>query len=820
MSQIGSLTVDLVAQTATFNANIEKAAANLNSQTARMNRSIDQLNSRLASVQNGARKFADIFLTYEAGKKIGEALDYAASLGEVSQQLGVTTRDLQVYRYIGTQVGVTQEEMEKGLSKLTVSLGQAALGAGAQGKAFEALGIKVRDANGHVKTAGTALPEIADKLKGVEDPAQRAALEIALFGRAGQKLDTILTEGRQGIADYAKQAEAAGMIISDDVAASADAAADKIAAMNEQLKVNFSREVAANADAILGLANALERAAAAGLNFVANYPRLAGALTGAAVGARVGGAPGAAAGGIAGYVIGDNAAQSAADNNMDLRFRTARLRDATARYRRLREAEKTGGGAIFGIRRDNNGTKGATVLGAREELEKQQRLLQKAMSAPPPAPVATPAGVDLPDFLRSGGGGKKGGSGKSAAERAAEEARRNQNEYDDLVARLNGDVLDAKRDNVMSLEDQAKIAREQVQAEADKLKLDLEQAAAKNPIIAAHKEELKAVIDRAAVERKLTIDAQEMQRKADDLLKVQMAANDNQRDMLQIAGAMALTAKERRDVQLRLLDIDEQEERLRLQAVLASRDANEAEKKIAQARLDSLGAIYAGRRNATRRDTMGPLESYADGLRMSPDQINERVQQYTIDELNAVHDGITGAITNAIGVNDPMISGLISLLVDQLLIRPITEALLKAQSAGGGGGIGGLISGIGSALGMGGISAGTVSSLTGSAASTIAANPALFANGTSGAPGGWSIVGETEPELLRLPTGAQVTPLARSKALLSQMQFGARNDNPAWQGEAHFHFPSVTNAREARESGDQAARAFRRRINGPVRSNP
>ena len=39
MAQVGTLTVDLIAQTASFNANISKAAAQLNSNAARMNRS-------------------------------------------------------------------------------------------------------------------------------------------------------------------------------------------------------------------------------------------------------------------------------------------------------------------------------------------------------------------------------------------------------------------------------------------------------------------------------------------------------------------------------------------------------------------------------------------------------------------------------------------------------------------------------------------------------------------------------------------------------------------------------------------------------------
>jgi len=808
---LATLTVDLIAQTASFNANIEKAAANLNSQTARMNRSVDQLNRKLDSARSAAMAFRDTFLTYQAGRVIGEALDYAASLGEVSQQLGVTTKDLQVYRYIATQVGVAQEDMEKGLAKLTLSLGQASLGSDKQGKAFAALGVSVRDANGHVRTAGQVIPEIADKLAGVSDPAQRAAIEVALFGKAGQKLDTVLTEGRQGIDDYAKAAEEAGMVIGDDVAKAADEAADKIAALTTQLKVNFSREVAENANSIIGLANALQSATLAGINFVTNYPKLAAALAGAAVGARFGGAPGAAVGAGLGFLGGMKAEQAANKANMDLGFRREKLADA----RRILDGAKRAAGSPAYY---------APHLRAYNEQVGLYNQAVRASRAPKPV-VAPPVpdGADLPDFLRSGGGGGSGrkGGGRSAsrdAERAREEAIRREKAFQDELANLNGDLLDAKRDNVTDQDQLAQMARDEVKNQAEKLKLDIEAKVKLGDYTRAQADQLTSLVDQVAAQKVLTINTERAQEQSEDLLRIQMAANDNQRDILQVAESLARTAGERRDISLRLLDLDQQEERAKLEAVLATKDATAAEKQIAQARLAMLDQIYSGRRAQVLERTQGPLENYADGLRLSPEQINERVQQLTVDELNAVHDGITNAITSAIGVNDPIISGMISLLVDQLLIRPITEALLKAQSAGGGG-IGGLLGGLGSLLGGGGgFSASLSNSMTSSALASIPKPVLPFANGTTGAPGGWSIVGERGPELLNLPTGAQVTPAPRTAAMLKQMQFTPRNDN-GWQGSAHFHFPNVTSAREARESGDQAARAFRRRVNGPVRSN-
>ena len=84
---------------------------------------------------------------------IQNGLEYASSLGEVAQQLGVTTDTLQEYRYAATQVGLSQEEMDNSLAKLTRTIGQAANGGKAQTATFERLGVSIRDAGGNIKDA-------------------------------------------------------------------------------------------------------------------------------------------------------------------------------------------------------------------------------------------------------------------------------------------------------------------------------------------------------------------------------------------------------------------------------------------------------------------------------------------------------------------------------------------------------------------------------------------------------------------------------------------------------------------------------------------
>lgn len=237
-----------------------------NGRLAQIDKRFDALGGGLQKISNGfniARTAAAGFIAgigiQQITAAIGRALDYASSLGEVSQQLGVTTRDLQVYRYAATQVGIAQEEMDKALAKLTVNIGKAATGGKEQAAAFEKLGISVRDANGHVRSAGDIIPELADRLSTIPDAATRAAVEVELFGKSGQKLDTLLSGGRQAIDELTRSAEQLGVVLSDEQIQKADETADKLASLNQVLQARIAGVVAENADAILILVDALSK---------------------------------------------------------------------------------------------------------------------------------------------------------------------------------------------------------------------------------------------------------------------------------------------------------------------------------------------------------------------------------------------------------------------------------------------------------------------------------------------------------------------------------------------------------------------------------
>ncbi|MFZ5745280.1 MAG: phage tail tape measure protein [Pseudomonadota bacterium] len=738
MAQVGTLTVDLIAQTAAFNSNIEKAARNLNTQSARMNRSLSSVQKNIAAMRAEAEGLALGLAIRGAATFVQQQLDMVGSLGEVAQQLGVTTRELQQYRAIGAQAGVTQEDMDKGLQKLTLTIGKASIGAKGQAEAFAALGISVRDSSGQIKTAGQILPEIADRIARITDPAQRAAIEVELFGKAGQKLDTVLTGSAQGIENYTKRAEEMGLILSDDLVAGADTAADKIAEVNAQLTANIAKAVAQNAQSILGLATAISNLTIEAVKFIGNYPRLAASLAGAAAGSRFG-LPGAAIGGAAGFLVGDSMAQNAADANMDINFRLQKQQAALTNYNRIRRA--AGSPAYY--------------KGAEQELNRQTALLRQATAMARGGgvkPVALPT-AELPQFKAGGGGAGRSrvGGGKSDAEKAAEEAARNEQQFRDQLGRANDELLRAKRSNAINAQDIAALSIAMLEAEDGQVRAAIEAEVAAKKYTVEQGNALLAVQAKIKAQQAEAITAELNERQARERLNISQAANDNQRDLLQAVESLATTAAERRPLQLRLLELDKEEERLKLQAVIASRDATDAQRQIAEARLGQLDAIYSERARGVERNTMGPLGELMRSIPQTAAEMNEAMQGVAANGIQAVSDGLADALTGARSLGDVFKSVANQIIADLIRIQ-IQKAIVGTLGnlLGGGGGmpsIGSALASVGSQL------TGTYKPLPG------------FAMGTSSAPAGMAVVGENGPELVRFRGGEQVIANHRLRGL-------------------------------------------------------
>lgn len=152
----------------------------------------------------------------------------ADDINNTAAALGISTKALQEYRYVGIQAGLTTEEMDTALTKLTKNLGN---GSGEVENALYQIGVSAED----LKAAGPdkSLEMIAEGFKNVKDPTVKAAVAMTLFGKSSVRMVNALDKGAAGISGLRGEAEEIGYVMNGDALESAgalDDALDKLGA--------------------------------------------------------------------------------------------------------------------------------------------------------------------------------------------------------------------------------------------------------------------------------------------------------------------------------------------------------------------------------------------------------------------------------------------------------------------------------------------------------------------------------------------------------------------------------------------------------------
>lgn len=155
---------------------------------------------------------------FSISKAITSYTELADTLDKTSIRTGVAAESLQALHFGAMQSGMSAEDMDKALIKLTSEMSKAATGQNANLAAiFKHLGINLRDSKGHVRSAADVMNNLAQAVKNNESPAARMQILNAAFGEElGARLIPLLQSGAEGLAEYKKQAEELGLVMSSE----------------------------------------------------------------------------------------------------------------------------------------------------------------------------------------------------------------------------------------------------------------------------------------------------------------------------------------------------------------------------------------------------------------------------------------------------------------------------------------------------------------------------------------------------------------------------------------------------------------------------
>lgn len=622
---IGALRVSLSADTAQFQSGMKRAERQAKTSATSIQKSLGSIKAGFAGLISGL----SIGLIVQG---IKASLDYAGSLGEVAKQLGVTARELQIFRYAVQQNGGTLENADQALGKFAISISKARSESKQSVEAFRAAGVSLADLNTKSKTE--ILGQIADKFKATGGAAANAAAGVSIFGKGFLKIVPTLDLGSKGFNELTAAAEGLGIILDDKLIDQADEAADTVDKLQTVLKAQIAGAVAENAGAIVQLANSL----------VYLVSKIADA--------------------IRGWNDFKNALDAQA---FDIASKNPFLSDAKRKEGAERAARARGKISDSGV---GWGVGGSSVT----------------ISLPPARRSASSAPTGAPSkFLGGGGGGKK--SPKAPRDTSLRDAF----QFEEEQRRAEMDILRAKQDLAHDYVERTALSIQMLNLEKESFEAELQFRIAEKELTKPQADKMRLKFQEADHLKRMAVLEEEEERRQRDYNMLDEKDFAIKADLLERQAELATTAKERRAVELKILDLAYEEERRRLDRIIQE-SKDWAEIEAARRDLLALSKKQSLDRQGVRQRTQGPLEDHLSGLPQTADQMNAALENVAANGLQSLEDGLVNILTGTQSVADAFKQMAASIIADliRIQVQKMIVNLIGSISGGVGGGVGGV----------------------------------------------------------------------------------------------------------------------------------
>jgi hypothetical protein len=298
--------------------------------------------------------------------------------------------------------------------------------------------------------------------------------------------------------------------------------------------------------------------------------------------------------------------------------------------------------------------------------------------------------------------------GAAALVQTIEQEKERLRQFINEKASLEADILDARRDFGISAEEAATIEHLAVEAARQKYEDNVKARENEGKYTAEEAQQLIDINNERAKLRDQLVE----RRKQQELFRQQEARNENalvvqtglfdaQKDLLQSEEGLARTAAQRRRIEDRLIDIQFEEERMRLQAQisladrlkaeaertksaqdLAAAERAEADAAIARQRLQDLPREQANAHTGNARGNASPMQDFFNSIPDTAERIDEALEAVAAHGLATFNDALANAIVNFTSLGDvgravlqALATDLIKLALQQIELHTIGAAL-------------------------------------------------------------------------------------------------------------------------------------------------
>jgi len=186
-------------------------------------------------------------LAFGAARALGTYSDQIVTLG---QRTGLTVSSLQVFNAIAKTSGTDVDSLAKAAVKMEVAINKG-------DDSFKKLGLSLSELKAMAPDA--AFAKVSTAIGGIEDPMQRAAAAVAVFGKAGAEMLPVFATNME---QAKKQAEDFGLVLSDRTMTAAESLGDAIDLLEMSASAFMMRlaGLVAQSPAVMGAVEAISRA--------------------------------------------------------------------------------------------------------------------------------------------------------------------------------------------------------------------------------------------------------------------------------------------------------------------------------------------------------------------------------------------------------------------------------------------------------------------------------------------------------------------------------------------------------------------------------
>ena len=159
--------------------------------------------------------------------KLGDSIDKG------SQKMNMSAKQYQKWAYAMELSGSSIEELREGYNQMSGQISQAVNGTKESQKAFQRLGVNLKDTKGNLRSTGDIFEDVVVSLQNMDNATERTALAYKLFGESVSKLNPLLNNNANFLREVVRTQNALGSQMSDNLVAESAKFQDTITTLGQ-----------------------------------------------------------------------------------------------------------------------------------------------------------------------------------------------------------------------------------------------------------------------------------------------------------------------------------------------------------------------------------------------------------------------------------------------------------------------------------------------------------------------------------------------------------------------------------------------------------